>query len=107
MHFKISWASLIVGSKFTVFPLFCFLFGSTFPSSRGAYMWRGDLTEGFLHYWFRGLISGRAYTWTGLFSEFYGTASMVGGGGIRKWNVPFYLKLKHRSTPIGYDGASL
>ena len=30
-----------------------------------------------------------------------------GGGGIRKWNVPFYLKLKHRSTPIGYDGASL
>ena len=22
-----------------------------------------------------------------------------GGGQIRKWNVPFYRKLKHRSTP--------
>ena len=72
-------------------------------------MWRGDFTEGFLHYWFGGLIFGGAYTWTGLFSEFYSMASMVGGGGegIRKWNVPFYLKLKQRSTPIGYDGASL
>ena len=23
--------------------------------------------------------------------------------GVRKWNVPFYLKLKHRSTPIGWS----
>ena len=33
----------------------------------GAYIWRGDLTEGFLRYRFGG-----AYIWRGLFSEFYG-----------------------------------
>ena len=38
----------------------------------GAYIWRGDLTEGFLRYEFGGLIFGGAYTWRGLFSEFYG-----------------------------------
>ena len=27
----------------------------------GAYNWRGNLTEGFLHYWFGGLIFGGAY----------------------------------------------
>ena len=32
----------------------------------------GDLTEGFLRYRFGGLIFGGAYTWKGLFSEFYG-----------------------------------
>ena len=36
-----------------------------------AYIWRGDLTEGFLCYRFGGLIFGGAYTWRGLFSEFY------------------------------------
>ena len=38
----------------------------------GAYIRRGDLTEGFLHCDFEGLIFGGAYTWRGLFSEFYG-----------------------------------
>ena len=38
----------------------------------GAYIRRGDLTEGFLRYDFGGLIFGGAYTWRGLFSEFYG-----------------------------------
>ena len=33
---------------------------------------RGALTEGFLCYEFEGLIFGGAYTWGGLFSEFYG-----------------------------------
>ena len=49
MRFKISWASLIVGSKFTVFALFSFVFEGNFPSTspRGAYVWRGDLTEAF------------------------------------------------------------
>ena len=74
LHFEINWASLIVGSKFTVFALFYFVFEGNFPSTspRGAYIWRGDLTEGFLRYRFGGLIFGGAYTWTGLFSEFYG-----------------------------------
>ena len=74
LHFKIDWASLIVGSKCTIFALFYFVFEGNFPSTspRGAYIRRGDLTEGFLRYEFGGLIFGGAYTWRGLFSEFYG-----------------------------------
>ena len=75
LRLKIDWASLIVGSKFTVFALFYFVFEGNFPSTspRGAYIWSGDLTEGFLRYRCGGLISNRgAYTWRGLFSEFYG-----------------------------------
>ena len=62
---KIDWASLIVGSKFTVFALFYFVFEGNFPSTspRGAYIWRGNLTEGFLCYRFGGLIFGKAYFW--------------------------------------------
>ena len=76
---KIDWASLIVGRKFTVFALFYFVFEGNFPSTspRGAYIWRGDLTEGFLRYEFGGLIFGGAYKWRGLFSEFYGIASIT------------------------------
>ena len=87
MFFKIDRASLIVGSKFTVFALFYFLFEGNFqvhkppppPRRGGAYIWRGDLTEGFLRYQFgslylEGLILGGAYTWSGLFSEFYGSS---------------------------------
>ena len=75
--FKISWASLIVGSKFTVFALFYFVFEDNYPSTspRGAYIWRGDLTARFLRYRFGGLIFGGAYTWRGLLSEFYGISS--------------------------------
>ena len=74
MRFKIDWASLIAGNKSTIFALFYFIFEGNFPSTslRGTYIWRGDLTEVFLRYRFRGLIFGGAYTWRGLFSEFYG-----------------------------------
>ena len=64
MHFKIDWASRIVGSKFSVFALFYFVFEGYFPSTsppRGGYIRRGDLTEGFLRYQFGGLIFGGAY----------------------------------------------
>ena len=61
LRFKIDWASLTVGGKFTVFALFYI---------RGAYIWRGGLTAGFLRYLFGELIFGGAYTWRGLFSEF-------------------------------------
>ena len=49
LRLKIVWSSLIVGRKFTVFALFYFVFEGNFPSTspRGAYIWRGDLTEGF------------------------------------------------------------
>ena len=33
MSFEIVWASLIVGSKFTIFALFFFVFESNFPSA--------------------------------------------------------------------------
>ena len=63
LRFKIDWARLEVGSKFTVFALFYFVFKSNFPSTspQGAYIWRGNLKEGFLRYRFGGLIFGGAY----------------------------------------------
>ena len=69
MRFKISWASRTVGSKFTVLALFFFVFEGNFPSTspRGAYIWRVDLTEGFLRYqiggglYLEGLVHGGAY----------------------------------------------
>ena len=63
MRFKIDWACLIVGSKFAAFALFYFVFEGTFPSTSpgGAYIWRGDLSEGFFHYRIGGLIFGGAY----------------------------------------------
>ena len=63
-----------MGRKFTFFALFYFVCESKFhvQAPRGAYIQRSDLTEGFLHYDFEGLIFGGAHTWRGLFSEFYG-----------------------------------
>ena len=58
---RLGW--LIDGSKFTVFALFYFVFEDNFPSTslRGAYIWRGDLAEGFMRYRFGGLTFGGAY----------------------------------------------
>jgi len=66
LRFKIDWASLIVGRKFTVFALSYFVFEGKFQvqAPRGAYIRRGDLAEAFLHYDFGG-----AYIWRGLFME--------------------------------------
>ena len=62
MGFKIDRANLTIGSKFIVFALFYFAFEGSFlnTSPRGSYIWRGDLTEGFLRYRFGGLIFGGA-----------------------------------------------
>ena len=66
LRFKPDWASLIVGRKFTVFACLYFVFEGNFPSTspRGAYIWRGDLTEGFfvLRVW-------GAFIWRGLYME--------------------------------------
>ena len=72
LRLKIDWASLTFEGKFTVFALFYFVFEGNIPSTspRGAYIWRGDLTEGFLRYRFGGLIFGGANTWRGLFRNF-------------------------------------
>ena len=60
LRFKIDWVSLIVGGNFTVFALFYFVSEGNFQvqAPRGAYIWRGDLTEGFLRYQFGGLSFG-------------------------------------------------
>ena len=69
LHFKIDWASLIVGSKFTVFALCYFVFEGNSPSTSplGAYYLEGR----FIRVYFALPVWG-AYTWRGLFSEIYG-----------------------------------
>ena len=49
MRFKIDWASLIVGSKFTVFALFYFVFEGNFPSTspQGGLYLEGRFNGGF------------------------------------------------------------
>ena len=63
MRLKIDLASLIVGRKFTIFALFYFALEGNFQvqAPAGAHIWKGDLTEGFLHYEFGGLIHEGAY----------------------------------------------
>ena len=53
----------MVGKKFTMSALFYFVFDGKFQvqAPRGAYIRRGDLTEGFLRYDFGGLTFGGAY----------------------------------------------
>ena len=69
LRFKIDCARVIVRSKFTIFALFYSVFEGNFPSTspRGGYIWRGNLTEGFLALpvwgglYLEGLIHGGAY----------------------------------------------
>ena len=51
LSFKIDWASLKVGSKFTIFALFYFEFEGNFPSTSpwGAYILRGLYFKGLIH----------------------------------------------------------
>ena len=62
---------------FDIFALFSFVFQGKFQVQAarggGAYIPRGDLTEGFLRNDSGRLIFAGAHTWGGLFSEFYGT----------------------------------
>ena len=63
LRFKIDRASLMVGSKCTVFALFDFVFEDNFPSTsppRGLYL-KGRFNGGVLRYRFGGLIFGGAY----------------------------------------------
>ena len=67
MRFKIDWASLIVGRKFTVFALLYFVFEGNFqvraPPGGGLYL-EGQFNGGFfaLRVW-------GAYIWRGLYME--------------------------------------
>ena len=74
MRFKIDWAGLIVGKKFTIFALFYFVFEGNFkvqaPGGGGGLIFGGQFNGGcfVLRVW-------GAYTWRDLFSEFYGILS--------------------------------
>ena len=63
LRFKIDWASLKWEGNLPL--LLCFTLysrgNSMYKPPGGAYIWRGDLTEGFLHCDFEGLIFGGAY----------------------------------------------
>ena len=65
--FKIYWASLTVGSKFTLFALFYFVFGGNFPSTsppRGELIFERRFNGGFF-----ALPVWGAYIWRGLYME--------------------------------------
>ena len=64
MPLKINWASLIVGSKFTIFALFYFVFEGNFPSTspRGGLYLEGRFNvTGLGCLYLKGLIHGGAY----------------------------------------------
>ena len=74
MRLKIDWTSLLLGRKFTVFICFTLYLTeiSKFKPPGGGLYLEGRFNGGFLRYEFGGLIFGGAYTWRGLFLEFYG-----------------------------------
>ena len=89
LRFKTDWASLIVGRKLTVFALFYFAFEGNFQvqAPRGAYIWRCDLTEGFLRYEFEGLVHGGTY-----FRNFTVLGSLSNDeGSVNKNAMTFFL----------------
>ena len=66
MRFKIDWASLIVGSKFTVFVLFYFVFEGNFQVQAPG---GGLYLEGRFNGEFFALRVSGAYIWNGLYME--------------------------------------
>ena len=67
MCFKINWA-IVVGRKFTIFALFYFVFEGKFQvqTPQGAFIQRGNLTEGFFRCDFGELIFGGGLYMDGL-----------------------------------------
>ena len=70
MRFKIDWASLIVGRKFTFFPLFYFVFKGNFqvqaPGGKGV-IFGGAISRRV--FCFTSLGGGLIYIWRGLYME--------------------------------------
>ena len=66
LRLQIDWTSLLVGSKFTVFTLFYFVFEGNFPSTspRGGLYLKGRFNGGF----FASPVWG-AYIWRSLYME--------------------------------------
>ena len=66
LHFKIDWASLIVGSKFTVFALFYFVFEGNFQVQAPGWGGGGVYLEGQFKGGFFALRVWGAHIWRGL-----------------------------------------
>ena len=104
LRFKINWASLIVGGKFTVFALFYFVLEGNFQvqappwGGGGAYIWRGNLTEGFFALRVWGPCIWRGLERRGLFSEFYGITQ--GGSTLMSNPLPFLFTSVDRKVCI-------
>ena len=79
MRFKIVWASLIVGRKFTVFALFYFVFEGNFQvQAPGVLYLEGRFNGGFFAIRVWGAYICRSVYMEGLISEFYGIVSEKG-----------------------------
>ena len=89
LHFKIDSASLIVGSKFTVFALLYFVFEANFPSTSP----RGLI--------FGGAIQRRVFCITGL-GSLYLEGLIQGGAYFRNFSVT-YLNGHLRIPPNRHD----
>ena len=75
MRFKIDWVSLMVGSSFTVSACFTLYLRASFQvQAPGSLYLEGRFIKGFLRY-----RIGEAFTWRGLFSEFYGILLPISG----------------------------
>ena len=83
-----------MGRKFTIFALFYFVKQIPSTSPPGGLYLEGRFNGEFfaLRFWgaLEGLIFGGAYTWRGLFSEFYGNRTLVTNS---KWKI-LRVKLK-------------
>ena len=88
MRFKIDWASLLVGRKFTVFALFFFVF-------EGLYL--GEMVR-FNGGFFTLRVWG-AYTWRGLFSEFYGISTWLVRARKEFWAIESHRERRSAGPP--------
>ena len=95
MRFKIDWAGLIVESKFIVFDLFYFVFEGNLPSTspRGGLYLEVRFNGGFF-----ALPVWGAYTWKGLFLEFYGKISQELGSFVCEFPLQLLESSRHTST---------
>ena len=102
--FKIDWASLIVGSKFTFFALLYFVFEGNFPSTSP----QGLILEGRFNRGFFALPIWGAYIWRGLFLEFYGICRPLAGFGsknTRSYNFRSLASCKLLHLPVSVCAA--
>ena len=85
MHFKIDWASLIVGMKFTIFALFCFVLEGNFQVQAPRGLVPGLYSEGRFNGGFFVLR-----VWGGLYLERF----IHGGAYFRNFTVTNWLMAK-------------